>query len=133
MQAGLSQAELARKAGISQQHVSKIERGSLQPNLGTLTRLAAGLGMGLELRPSAESSPAEALLARRAMWKRLADFERKVVDPAGPAVRLVQTGELVDLFEALHGARLPDSAALDAHALGIREWRRRLAALKPAP
>ena len=39
----LSQMQLARKAGISQCHLSQIERGAKQPTLPILTRLAAAL------------------------------------------------------------------------------------------
>lgn len=40
---GLSQAELASKAGMSQERVSKIENGKANPSLNTLLRLAGAL------------------------------------------------------------------------------------------
>lgn len=39
----LSQSQLAQKAGISQCHLSQIERGEKQPTLSILKRLAAAL------------------------------------------------------------------------------------------
>ena len=41
--AGLSQAELGNRAGLSQQHVSQIERDLLQPTISVLCRLADAL------------------------------------------------------------------------------------------
>ncbi|HEV7767855.1 MAG TPA: helix-turn-helix transcriptional regulator [Thermoanaerobaculia bacterium] len=40
----LTQQALAESAGIPQTHVSAIELGLMQPNLGTLLRLALALG-----------------------------------------------------------------------------------------
>lgn len=53
---GLSQARLAGRAGISQQRLSKLERGVADPRLGDLERLFAGL----RLRPRLEVAPAAA-------------------------------------------------------------------------
>ena len=50
--AGLTGAELARLAGISQPSLWKIESGAAAPSLGTLLSLARALGCGLgELAP----------------------------------------------------------------------------------
>ncbi|HMK15339.1 MAG TPA: helix-turn-helix domain-containing protein, partial [Methanomicrobiales archaeon] len=40
---GLTQTELARKAGISQSMVARIESGSVDPRVSTLTRIVAVL------------------------------------------------------------------------------------------
>ena len=40
---GMSQAELARRAGVTPSHVSLVESGKRQPSLGTLTRLSEAL------------------------------------------------------------------------------------------
>lgn len=40
---GLSQAELSRRTEIAQAEISKIERGVIDPRVGTLFRLARGL------------------------------------------------------------------------------------------
>ena len=51
---GLSQAELAARAGTSQPVISAYERGRRDPTTGTLRRLVAAAGERLELRLSAE-------------------------------------------------------------------------------
>jgi transcriptional regulator with XRE-family HTH domain len=45
--AGFSQAELSRRSGISQGHISQIERGHKQPRPATLRTLADVLGVPL--------------------------------------------------------------------------------------
>jgi DNA-binding XRE family transcriptional regulator len=45
---GLSQLELSRRSGIAQESLSRIETGRRDPRLGTLQRLARGLGLSLE-------------------------------------------------------------------------------------
>jgi transcriptional regulator with XRE-family HTH domain len=59
--AGLSQAELARRAGTSQATVSAYESGAKQPSVATFSRLlaAAGARLTVEKRPIAEPAPAE--------------------------------------------------------------------------
>lgn len=49
-QRGLSQENLARKAGLSAAHINRLERGSrakVGPHLETLKLLAQGLGVSL--------------------------------------------------------------------------------------
>ena len=46
---GMTQKELAEKAGMTQGDISKIERGNANPSLGTLKKLAEGMGMTLQL------------------------------------------------------------------------------------
>nr|CRY94009.1 hypothetical protein [uncultured prokaryote] len=46
---GLTQKELSEKTGIAQGDISKLENGSANPSLRTLQRLAAGMGMKLQL------------------------------------------------------------------------------------
>ena len=46
---GMTQKQLAEKSGINQADISKMERGSGNPSLRTLQRLAAGMGMRLKL------------------------------------------------------------------------------------
>ena len=53
--AGLTQQQLAEKAGLLQSHISRIERGEYSPTNKTLTKLAAALGVPLGvLDPSCE-------------------------------------------------------------------------------
>ena len=48
--AGLTQRELARRAGTSQSVVARIETGVTDPSTGTLHRLAAAAGLELTVR-----------------------------------------------------------------------------------
>ncbi|CRI66916.1 Uncharacterized HTH-type transcriptional regulator y4dJ [Thiocapsa sp. KS1] len=45
--AGLSQDELAERTGLSQTWISRLELGSANPTVSTLTILAEGLQIGL--------------------------------------------------------------------------------------
>ena len=47
--AGITQKELARLTGIAQGDISKIENATANPSLRTLKRLAAGMGMRVQL------------------------------------------------------------------------------------
>jgi transcriptional regulator with XRE-family HTH domain len=62
LRAGLSQAELARRAGTSQATVCAYETGRKQPALSTLERLLAGAGARLAV----EAGPSGADLERAA-------------------------------------------------------------------
>jgi len=48
--AGLSQAELGRRAGVTQSVVSSYESGARQPSVPTLTRLVVAAGFELDMR-----------------------------------------------------------------------------------
>ena len=50
LRAGLTQAEVARRAGTSQPNVNRIERGVSEPELSTLRRALRACGYDLELR-----------------------------------------------------------------------------------
>lgn len=47
--AGFTQRELARKAGVPQPTVSRIERGVVSPTVDTLNKLVRACGMDLEV------------------------------------------------------------------------------------
>ncbi len=49
--AGLSQRELATRAGVPQPTVARIESGSVVPRVDTLDRLLFACGMSLEVMP----------------------------------------------------------------------------------
>lgn len=49
--AGLTQRALAAKAGIPQETIARIERGRVDPRVGTLDRLLEACGLGLEAMP----------------------------------------------------------------------------------
>lgn len=46
---GLTQKDLSRITGMAQGDISKLERGSANPSLRTLKRLADGLGLKLKI------------------------------------------------------------------------------------
>lgn len=50
LRAGLSQTELARRAGVTQSVISAYESGGRQPSLPVLERLVAATGLELQLR-----------------------------------------------------------------------------------
>lgn len=43
---GLTQHELARRAGVDRNYVGQIERGERNPSFGSLSRVLEGLGVG---------------------------------------------------------------------------------------
>ena len=49
--AGLTQRQLAAKAGIPQETIARVERGRVDPRVTTLDRLLEGCGYGLESMP----------------------------------------------------------------------------------
>ncbi len=55
LQAGLSQNELARRAGTSQATVSAYESGAKEPGISTMERLLAATGHCLEVRDASPS------------------------------------------------------------------------------
>src|SRR5688572_18024481 len=57
--AGLSQRELAARAGTSQPAIARLERGDADPRLGTLERVvaAAGFEIRAELTPRVAGDP----------------------------------------------------------------------------
>lgn len=51
---GLSQAELARRAGMPRSVLSAYERGHRQPGVDALARITAAAGLQLQVGPSAD-------------------------------------------------------------------------------
>jgi len=47
--AGLSQQELARRIGVSQQQIAKLEQPTSNPSLGTLSKIAEALGVHVDV------------------------------------------------------------------------------------
>ena len=47
---GVTQSELASLTGINQADISRIERGTANPSISTLERIAAALGCSLEIK-----------------------------------------------------------------------------------
>lgn len=73
--AGLTQAELARRAGVTQSVISAYESGARQPSLPTLARLVAATGWELALdvrKPTSARSRLTGPLGRRVVQHRRA-------------------------------------------------------------
>ena len=49
-EAGLSQRELAERAGVAQSEIARIESGKREPSIPTLQRILAGAGVELRFR-----------------------------------------------------------------------------------
>ncbi|AKU90098.1 helix-turn-helix domain-containing protein [Vulgatibacter incomptus] len=98
-EAGLTQAELANRAGVSNEFLSRIENGTGIPSLETIGRLAAALGLpACQLFPPAEDlgGAAASRLLRvvskldegdRELVVRLAEQVAKAREGAAPAGR----------------------------------------------
>jgi transcriptional regulator with XRE-family HTH domain len=105
--AGLSQAELARKAGVGKSQLSKYENGKELPKLETLARLVEALGVepltlfytAHVLRHRTAVSPAALLLAT----------SPELGDPALESFRRL-FGHFLESYEILMTARLLPTA-----------------------
>ena len=49
--AHLTQSELAQRIGANKSYISKAERGLIVPSVATLYKIAAAMGLTIELRP----------------------------------------------------------------------------------
>jgi transcriptional regulator with XRE-family HTH domain len=56
---GLSQAELARRAGLDRSVLNAYAHGRRQPSVSALGRIARGAGLALELVPAANDAGAQ--------------------------------------------------------------------------
>jgi transcriptional regulator with XRE-family HTH domain len=56
-QAGLTQQELAERAGMSQPAIAKLERGATNPTLATLSRCAEAVGCELRMELVPRAAP----------------------------------------------------------------------------
>lgn len=62
MEQGWSQAEAGRRSGLTQKHLSNIERGVLIPRFDTLYELLLALGLDLVLVPRELTATIDALV-----------------------------------------------------------------------
>lgn len=71
LNANLTQAELARRAGVSQQQIAKLEHPDSNPTIATLEKVAAALELRLsfEFEPVGEIRAAAGVSARRGKRK----------------------------------------------------------------
>ena len=71
---GLSQAELAKKAGVSRAWIAKMETGHRHPDLDTIIRVAGTLDLEMGftiLDPDRPTTPAAEYLAQRRSTRKL--------------------------------------------------------------
>lgn len=80
--AALSQAELAARAGTSQSAIARLESGTANPSVETLTRIleAAGFGLRLSLSPLVPDDPVTAAYRRDIDRTLLRENLRRSVD-----------------------------------------------------
>ncbi len=83
---GLTQAEVAQRAGVTRQVISSYESGLRSPSVGTLERLLAGCGLRLRLsvvpEPGLEDAPTRDLLRLPALDRLDFPFQDAIVDIA---------------------------------------------------
>jgi predicted nucleotidyltransferase/DNA-binding XRE family transcriptional regulator len=77
IQSGLTQTELAHRAGTSQATLSKYESGEATPTLGTLHRLLAAAGTQLTLTATAST---RRLDVRRGLMKKLHENRKEILE-----------------------------------------------------
>lgn len=46
---GMTQAELAQKSGLDKSYISRIEKGLIEPGIGTFNRIVEALGLRLDV------------------------------------------------------------------------------------
>lgn len=70
--AGLTQRELARRAGVAQSVVAAYESGTREPSLGTLAALveATGISLSVDLGPAVPTAPPPGPIGRRLRRRR---------------------------------------------------------------
>lgn len=96
--AGLSQGELAVRAGTSQPAIARLESGVSSPNLATLERLAnaAGFNLRIELVPAAPIDPLVEAYKRDVDRTLLRENLRRSIDD-----RLLSLSEMQDFGREL--------------------------------
>lgn len=97
----MSQRELSARSGLTQSHISQIERGNMEPGLGSLVDVARALDLELVLAP-----------------KKLISAIRNILDSTSTSSDIVSSDQrkLVGRLErwvALHGGVLGTAAEAD--------------------
>ena len=65
-ESGLSQRELAERAGVTQSEIARIESGNREPSIPTLQRIVAGAGLEIRFRLAPRDDHDQVLAAREA-------------------------------------------------------------------
>ena len=81
--AGLSQRELARRSGVTQATISRIESGKMSPTFDSLNALVEACGMQLEIQDRIDSGEDRALIQD---LLRMAPADRLAYHAQGAAV-----------------------------------------------
>ncbi len=76
LRAGITQTELAQRAGMAQSAISDYERGRKEPSLSTLQRLAAAVDFDAEVRYS-PARPVKTLASLRRKRRAILDICRR--------------------------------------------------------
>jgi transcriptional regulator with XRE-family HTH domain len=112
--AGISQRALSDRSGLTQSHISHIERGTLEPGISNLIDLARALDMELVLVPRKLLPAVEGILASTSGDRMLS------LEASKTALTELARGErLVTKQKALYG----QSADLDRIAESLRQLR----------
>ena len=98
----MTQAELARRAKITQPHLAAIERDKVDPQIGTLTRIFAALQCKVSIRPMPEVPLDQQLRARA---QRIA---LKQIEHSFGAIKLNKMGAEARVFQRLLDKRTED-------------------------
>ena len=78
-QAGISQRELAERAGVTQSEIARIESGKREPSIPTIQRILAGAGLEIRFRLMPRDDHDQVLNAReehRSSAERAGEFAR---------------------------------------------------------
>jgi transcriptional regulator with XRE-family HTH domain len=85
---GLSQEELAERAGMSLKHLGEIERAATEPSITAVLGLAKGLEVRvLELLPDPARITPEPKALSRDDWQRILEITRSLAETAEGMVR----------------------------------------------
>jgi transcriptional regulator with XRE-family HTH domain len=98
LEAGLSQRELAERAGVAQPEIARIESGRREPSIPTLQKILAGAGLELRFRLEtlddhdrvltarhARRSPAQQAVVEERHGRNVAKFAEGIVRNSGSA------------------------------------------------
>lgn len=121
--AGLSQRALGTKLGISQSHLSKIERAAVDPQVSSLVEIARALGLELmfvpqQLVPAVQALRREALpdprRAPHTVDRDLTRFARHARELMNRFTDFRVLSEIASAADELRVARLDESSAAEA-------------------
>jgi len=124
---GISQARLGVLSGTHQQHISLIEQGKIEPNLATLERILAALGLKWTLSTITEDPALRR--ERLAAFSRFNAWEKALPRQQDPDTAWDLAGAWAETYLQLHGPSREEP--WQAKAAAWRAWRLRLARCRP--